>query len=509
MSSEALTLEKGQTVDGKYDIVRQLGQGGMGAVYEAVHRGTHRRVALKVIVSAALAKEDGVLARFQREARASGSIDSAHVVQVLDTGIEPATGNPYMVMEYLSGEDLHDLIRRLGPLQPSLALRIVAQACLGLQRAHEAGVVHRDIKSANMYLARRDGGALTLKLLDFGIAKVRADNFAAHEDQHLTRTGSLLGSPLFMSPEQARGVKNIDGRADLWSLGVVLYQALTGTTPNEDKETLGDLIIAICTEDAPPVQDRAPWVSPEISEVVHKALARDPKHRYATAAEMHDALVALSPGGIDLREDMLVELPPSLRANVAVQHVRTILTPLTPAQLLRTPVTFGPESSPLASTTVAPNARVSSPPGSLPAGGAITGDAQLSSPNLSSSAVPRSSKRVLGVMLAVVTLLGAGGAGIVVAKQSKPSGSQQGAAMIPTAVSSPVASAVPEPSSAAPASAAATTALVALEADAGPTSEPKAQPKPGTGTKPKPKPPAAPVATAPPPPTDPAIKRSF
>ena len=151
-------LARNQVVDGKYRVVCQLGQGGMGAVYEAIHLGTDRRVALKVIISSALANEPQVLARFQREAKASGSIDSEHVVQVLDTGIDPTSKNPYMVMEYLSGRDLLRSVHRLGPLDPDVVVRIAAQACLGLQRAHDANVVHRDIKSANLFLSRRDAG---------------------------------------------------------------------------------------------------------------------------------------------------------------------------------------------------------------------------------------------------------------------------------------------------------------------------------------------------------------
>ncbi len=449
MSAEAPTLEKGQTVDGKYDIVRILGQGGMGAVYEAVHRGTKRRVAVKVILSDALAKDEGVLARFQREARASGSIDSAHVVQVLDTGIEPTTGNPYMVMEYLSGEDVHDLVKRLGPLEPSLAIRIVAQACLGLQRAHDAGIVHRDIKSANMYLARRDAGEMTLKLLDFGIAKVRADSFAASDDQHLTRTGSLLGSPLFMSPEQARGMKEIDGRADLWSLGVVLYQTLTGRTPNEDKETLGDLIIAICTEDPPSVQQLAPWVSPEITAVVERALARNPKHRYANAKEMHDALVALSPGGIGLREDMLVGLPHAMRSEIASVQTgpRGLLlsapTVLTPNPSSQGALSYDPLASPHAHTT-ADHANISSRPGAM-GGQAITGASYQATGGTGAGTVPRDSKRALSVMLVVAAcaVLGGGVGVYLYSHSSKPTAN--GAALVPPTTSSAVASAQPEP----------------------------------------------------------------
>jgi len=310
-----------RVIDEKYRVIRVLGEGGMGAVYEAEHLVTGRRVALKVIVSHLLLKETGALARFQREARASGAIDSQYVVQVLDSGVDAATQNPYLVMEYLAGEDLSQLIRRLTVLPPDLALRITAQACLGLQRAHDAGIIHRDIKSANTYLARRDNGEVVVKLLDFGIAKVRVDPLAEGGDHKLTRTGSLIGSPLYMSPEQARGMKTLDERADIWSLGVALYESLTGTTPNQHCDTIGSLIFALFSEDAEPIQNRAPWVQPAVAAVVHKALAREPEGRFASASEMHAAIVAIIGPSIGIREEMLVPLDDTVRAIVAPRLV--------------------------------------------------------------------------------------------------------------------------------------------------------------------------------------------
>src|SRR5262249_60463300 len=139
----------------------------------------------------------------------------------------------------------------------------------------EAGGVHRDIKPANLYLCRRDAGELIVKVLDFGIAKVKLDNLGASENQKLTRTGSVLGSPRYMSPEQAKGLRSIDQRTDIWSLGAVLYQALSGRTPHHDLETLGQLIIAICSESPAPIQDYAPWVSPDLASVVRGTLPLD------------------------------------------------------------------------------------------------------------------------------------------------------------------------------------------------------------------------------------------
>lgn len=289
----------------------------MGAVYEARHTGTGRRCAVKVIAGEALAKSADIVSRFQREAMASGAIESQYIAHVTDTGVDPQSGSPYIVMELLLGEDVDQAVRRLGPLPPDVALRVAAQACLGLQKAHEAGVVHRDIKPANLFLARRDGGEVLAKLLDFGIAKVKADPFASAEPKSLTRSGSLLGSPLYMSPEQALGQKNLDHRTDLWSLGVVMYEALTGSTPHASADTLGVIIMKICGEPSPALQDRAPWVTPEVAAIVHRSLELDPAARWASAAEMFAAIRALLPGGYALDESMFVPLSPEAKQATA------------------------------------------------------------------------------------------------------------------------------------------------------------------------------------------------
>jgi serine/threonine-protein kinase len=302
-------VDIGTTVDGKYHITRLVGAGAMGSVFEAEHTGTGRRVAVKVISSGDLTRDEQIVGRFQREARAAGAIDTQYITQVLDTGRDRESGLPYLVMEYLTGEDVQHLLKRLGPISPDLALRIAAQACLGLQKAHEAKVVHRDIKPANLFLARRDAGEIIVKLLDFGIAKVKMDQANEAEGNELTRTGSMLGSPLYMSPEQARGNKSIDHRADIWSLGVVLYQALAGRTPYQHITALGQLIIAICSEWPQSVQDFAPWVSPEVTAIVHRALRHNPEERFQSAAEMFAAIRQLLPYGWTIHEDMLVSMP--------------------------------------------------------------------------------------------------------------------------------------------------------------------------------------------------------
>jgi eukaryotic-like serine/threonine-protein kinase len=308
----------GQTLNGQYEIVRQLGSGGMGAVYEALSE-KRERVAIKVISTGDITKDKQLVGRFHREAKAASGIDTDHIVRVLATGTDSNTDQPFMVMEYLVGEDLHSLFHRLGPLQPDLAVRIMAQACLGLAKAHEAHVVHRDIKPANIFLAERPNDERIVKILDFGIAKIKLDKANATDTTGLTRTGSMIGSPLYMSPEQARGSKAIDHRADIWSLGVVSYQALTGRTPNQDIEALGELIIAICSEAPRPLQELAPWVPPEVAAIVHRTLRFDPAERYQTAGEMFEALKPLLQPANEGASSLSSPAPRSRPANLVIR----------------------------------------------------------------------------------------------------------------------------------------------------------------------------------------------
>ena len=327
----------GQTIGGKYAIVRQLGEGGMGAVYEARHTGTGRRVAIKVITGE-LSRDPKLVARFEQEARAAGAIESEHIAQVLDVGQDGPGGAPFLVMEYLEGEDVQQLLTRLGAVPADLALRIGVQACLGLEKAHARGIVHRDIKPANLFLTERDGGEMRVKVLDFGIAKVSSNELGDTEKQApLTRMGMLLGSPLYMSPEQARGNRELDHRTDLWSLGIVLYQALTGRTPLEDVASVGDFIMAVCTLPVTPIRTYGAWVDLEIAHVVERALALDPRERYQSAAEMREALSAFLPQGASIRASMLV----------SATH------PLTAATLAATPIGATPmAATPMAATAV-------------------------------------------------------------------------------------------------------------------------------------------------------------
>lgn len=290
-----------RVIAGKYEVLRVLGRGGMGVVFEARHVTTGRRVAVKEI---AIGNDQKLVDRFERETRATGAIDSRHVPPVLDAGSDPITQHPFLVMELLHGVDLQVYFSEHGPVGEDVALRIAAQACAGLVRAHAAGVVHRDIKPANLFLAKRDG-ELVVQVLDFGVARIK-EQLATNQNPTLTVTGVMLGTPLYMSPEQVvSGAKELDQRTDLWSLAIVLYEALAGEPPHADCETLGGLMVAICGKRAKPLRELAPNVSKEVEALVMRALELDPANRFPTAEVFLEALDALVPFGTKLETSLL------------------------------------------------------------------------------------------------------------------------------------------------------------------------------------------------------------
>lgn len=292
----------GGVLDGRYRTVSLLGRGGMGAVYEAVHTGTGRRVAIKVISPEVVASR-AVLRRFQLEARAAGRLESPHVAQVLDVGLDAETRAPYLAIEFLRGADVSLLVSERGPLEPSLALRIVAQACRGLEAAHAEGIIHRDVKPANLFLARGPDETRIVKILDFGIAKLQDEELSG--GSAITKSGTIIGSPLYMSPEQAGGERELDPRTDLWSLGVVLFELLSGSTPLDRNAPLTSLLVSIMTAPVPALLDRAPWVSPGVAAIVDRTLQKDRARRVGSARELLDLIRAELQGNLDIHEDDL------------------------------------------------------------------------------------------------------------------------------------------------------------------------------------------------------------
>jgi len=219
------TMEPGSVIAGKFRIERVLGEGGMGIVLAAHHLHLGRLVAIKVLKPEALAHKD-IVARFANEARSASRIQSEHVARVLDVGAFDS-GEPYMVMEYLEGCDLSKYVRQRGPLAVGEAIDYLLQACEALAEAHVAGIVHRDLKPANLYLTRRADGSNCVKVLDFGISKAALSPDQA-APQNMTQTSSVLGTPGYMAPEQLRSSKHVDARTDIWALGVILHELLTG-----------------------------------------------------------------------------------------------------------------------------------------------------------------------------------------------------------------------------------------------------------------------------------------
>jgi eukaryotic-like serine/threonine-protein kinase len=285
VSSSDLT---GALVAAKYELLRLIGRGGMGAVYEARNVSTLRRCAVKLLLSPELAGDGEVVKRFFREAKASGLIESEHVVAAFDSGIDEA-GRVFYVMECLNGVDLEQALERVKKLDPIVAAKLVFQAASGLASAHAHGVVHRDVKPANLFLAEMPTGEIKLKILDFGVAKVKMKVFD-ESGSSLTQSGSLLGTPLYMSPAQLKRAASIDESADVWSLGVVLFECVTGHLPWGECDGIGELVTAILTLPVPPLQDLAPWAPPELAEVVERALSRDPARQFRSAEQMLEAL---------------------------------------------------------------------------------------------------------------------------------------------------------------------------------------------------------------------------
>jgi eukaryotic-like serine/threonine-protein kinase len=281
--------QPGDVLDGKYRVERLLGEGGMGAVAKATHLLRRAPVALK-FMSGAVLSLPGAVERFVNEGVAASQIDSDHVVKVFDVGRLP-NGSPYLVMEYLDGVDLGQLLEREGPVLPApRAVHFAIQALRALQTAHAAGIVHRDMKPSNCFVMVKDGEPDFVKLVDFGISKVRATEDG--KGAHLTRTNSALGTPLYMSPEQARSPRDVDHRTDLYSVGAILYEMLSGRTPyTAESGEYTEILFKLFTTDPEPLTRLRPDLPEDLAAVVHRALQRDLDARFASASDMAEALV--------------------------------------------------------------------------------------------------------------------------------------------------------------------------------------------------------------------------
>jgi serine/threonine protein kinase/ABC-type branched-subunit amino acid transport system substrate-binding protein len=330
----------GHKLGGRYRVLRALGSGGMGAVYEVVaENGEH--FAAKVISREASGTDTRVVARFIREAHSVTEVDDVHVTRTIELGTDMTLGVPFLIMDLLHGQDLRALFKQLGAIEPVPLLRVFAQVSLGLSAAHKRGVVHRDVKPANIFLDAASGGAVTVKICDFGLAKAleEADSGISHD---LTGTGGILGTPMYMSPEHATNPRGVDARADIWSLCASLYEGLSGQKLWEGVgTTAAEVLLAVCTRDFPPLADVAPWVSPAIAAMVEKGLARDPAERWPDLDAMLAELAPHLGGTTDVSMDALV----------GVDRSRSALRPAT-----------GPRLPGMSHASTRPEQEVSGPP---------------------------------------------------------------------------------------------------------------------------------------------------
>jgi len=457
-------MQPGQQITQTLRLARLLGQGGMGSVWAADHLTLGTQVAVK-FMSPAYVQNDSLVQRFRTEAMAAAQIKSPHVAQVFDHGFM-ANGTPYIVMELLEGEDLKRRIRREGSLPLSDVALVVSQACKALSRAHALGIVHRDIKPDNIFLQNLDGETF-VKLLDFGIAKLGPDGGLG-----ATTTGSMMGTPLYMSPEQLLSAKRVDHRSDLWSLAVVAYHAITGRVPFHG-ETVGSLSVAVHTGTFQLPSALRPDVPQALDAWFMRMLQRDPAARFGSAKEMADALEQAVHGASAMRMPMASQ-PGS--AAIPPNAGPMVVTPVSGYQSFPTPMPQSSTSSP------------SGPPQTL--NGTSTTSARMAS--------GRSMTRIAA--LVGLLLLGVSAVALVLALRSPDAPPEDTAAAAPaeppkTAEPAPAPTPEPEvlpvvPTSTASASAKAAAAPALVEAPApaktAPRSEPSKAPSP---------PPARPTTT--------------
>jgi len=283
-------IRVGDVIANKYEVESVVGEGGMGIVVAARHLELQQRVAIKYLLPE-IAEQGLAAERFRREARSAARIRGEHVCRVLDVGTLDS-GVPFMVMEYLEGRDLAGELASRTRLPASEAVEYVLQACEALAEAHAAGIVHRDLKPANLFLAARSDGSRRIKVLDFGVSKslLGADS----SQLSLTQTASFVGSPLYMSPEQLDSAKSVDARTDIWAMGIVLYELLTGRAPFL-ADSIPRLLSAVLNDPPPPFATLSVKAPSGLEAVVRRALAKSRDERYASVAELANALTPFAP----------------------------------------------------------------------------------------------------------------------------------------------------------------------------------------------------------------------
>ncbi|HET9934682.1 MAG TPA: serine/threonine-protein kinase [Polyangiaceae bacterium] len=335
-------LEPGELIDGKYLVQRLIGRGGMGAVYEGRHTLIERRVAIKVVFDDV--GEAGA-SRFEREVRAAGRIGNDHILEIIDVGTLPS-GSRYMVSEFLDGEPLSGRLQRLGPMDPRTIGGLMVQLLTGLGAAHHVGILHRDLKPDNIFLVREKAGKTDfVKIIDFGISKFQSLS-GSSDSMKMTATGVVVGTPYYLSPEQARGVRDIDARSDLYAVGVIMYECATGRVPFQ-ADSFNQLIFKIALEQPPPLESIVPGIDPWFVAIVQRAMARDPAQRFQSAYEMRDEIARWL--GMSQSSGARAAAPGFDATVMAEANFTPVLQPRVP-----TPSSFGRTSEPLTDELLAP-----------------------------------------------------------------------------------------------------------------------------------------------------------
>jgi serine/threonine-protein kinase len=287
-------VAEGEVIAGKYKVEKMLGVGGMGVVVAAMHIHLRQRVAIKFLLPDASAE---LVTRFMREARASAKLKSEHIARVIDVAeLDEAHGRaPYMVMEYLDGSDLSRVIRKRGALPIDDAVDYLLQACEAIAEAHTVGIVHRDLKPANLFLTKAADGSASVKVLDFGISKDTSEE-VGEEEMALTRTTAVLGSPYYMAPEQMRSTRTVDARADIWSIGVILYQLVTKAVPFKAGSFV-ELALMVVNDDPQPPSALRPDLPPAIEGAILRCIRKNPAERFANVSELAAVLAPFGRAG--------------------------------------------------------------------------------------------------------------------------------------------------------------------------------------------------------------------
>ncbi|MGO9838899.1 MAG: protein kinase domain-containing protein [Polyangiaceae bacterium] len=314
-AAETSVPRPGDLIEGKYRVEKILGEGGMGVVLAAHHELLDQRVAVKVLT----ATDEKAISRFSFEARSTARLKSEHVARVMDVGALPG-GAPFMVMEYLEGCDLEELLHLNGPMQVEEAVGYVLQALEGLSQAHGLGIVHRDLKPANLFLAVHPSGVNIIKIVDFGISKSIVSRRSGKTGV-LTAEHSTVGSPAYMAPEQIRASKDVDPRADLWSLGVVLYELLSGEPPFPG-ESVGAIFAAVLEKEAPRLRNRLTAIPEGLSDAVARCMERDREKRYPDALELAKALASFGPPDAGARVTRIEQTLHTAMARVEAKELK-------------------------------------------------------------------------------------------------------------------------------------------------------------------------------------------